>query len=55
MKITAKEISKRLTNILNLSLSSGIIPKKSKVALVQRQFLEGMHKTSLRTTDQYQF
>jgi hypothetical protein len=33
-KITAKEISKPLTHIFNLSFSSGIIPDNLKVALV---------------------
>ena len=34
IKTTAKEISKSLTHIFNLSFSSGLIPKKLKVALV---------------------
>ena len=54
IKKIAKEISKPLTHIFNLSFSTGIVPDKLKISLITPIF-KVMKKTSLKITNQYRF
>ena len=56
VKHIAKDISKSLTHIFNLTFLHGVIPEDLKKALVKlHQFLKVGMKLELKTTDQYLF